>query len=278
MDPPARVRALRSGIDTLTKNLGPLVDLYRPYVDGLEHLPRDGRFLLVGNHTQSGTETLLIPHFVRSEIGARVRPLAERKLGELPGPAGNVLAAYGAVVGSPDNAAELMRHDQTILVFPGGGREIAKFKGEEYQLRWHGRAGFARVAVQHRYPIVPVALVGGDDGYRSLLTRDSALGRLSLKLNERLIDRRDSPPPLMRGIGPTLIPRPQRMYLRFAAPVDPVRPADIPESDWVAEVKDRTQRSLEAALLELQDVRRRDPYRALNPLAWRDATRPGTPC
>lgn len=278
MDPSLHVHALRTGIDALTRNLRPLVDLYRPYVDGLEQLPRDGRFLLVGNHTQSFAETLLIPHFVRREVGARVRTLAERKFGELPVPVGDMLAAYGAVIGSPDNATELMRHNQAILVFPGGGREIAKFKGEEYQLRWQGRAGFARLSVQHDYPIVPVALVGGDDVYRSLLTRDSMLGRLGLKLGEKLIDRRDSPPPIVRGIGPTLIPRPQRMYLRFAAPIDPARPADAPEADWVGTVKDRTQQALEAALAELRDIRRRDPYRRLNPLAWHDAIQPDQPC
>ena len=55
--------------DTAFGNIGPMMDLYRPYVDGLENLPRDGRFLLVGNHTQGGGEVFLIPYFVRQEIG-----------------------------------------------------------------------------------------------------------------------------------------------------------------------------------------------------------------
>ncbi|MBS9533684.1 acyltransferase family protein [Mycobacterium sp. M1] len=269
MNPPQRVQTLRSGIDTLTRGAEPLVDLFRPYVDGLENLPPDGRFLVVGNHTVSGVEGTFIPHVVRRAIGTRVRPLTERMMGELPRPVRDVLAAYGAVIGSPDNARELMRHAQTILVFPGGGREIAKFKGEEYRLRWEGRAGFARLAVENDYPIVPAALVGGDDVYRSPIARDSVLGRLSLKLGEKLTDRRDSPPPLMHGIGPTLIPRPQRMYLRFAAPIQTTAPAT--DGDWVATVKSRTQRALETALAELRDLRSHDPYRRLNPLAWHSA-------
>lgn len=276
MDPPQRVQTLRGGLDTLTRGIEPLVDLYRPYVDGLANLPRDGRFLIVGNHTVSGVEGTLIPHFVRRAIGTRVRPLTERKLGELPSPFRDVLAAYGAVVGSPDNARELMQHDQTILVFPGGGREITKFKGEEYQLRWHGRSGFARLAVETGYPIVPAALVGGDDVYKSLITRDSLLGRWSLRLNEKFSDRSDSPPPIMHGIGPTLIPRPQRMYLRFAPPIETsVGSAIAPEDDWVATVKDRTRRVLESALDDLQGIRSRDPYRQLNPWAWHGAVQPG---
>lgn len=276
MDPSQRVRRLRGGIDTLIKGIEPLVDLYRPYVDGLANLPRDGRFLIVGNHTTSGVEGTLIPHFVRRAIGTRVRPLAERKLGELPSPFRDVLAAYGAVVGSPDSARELMRHDQTILVFPGGAREIAKFKGEAYQLRWDGRSGFARLASENGYPIVPAALVGGDDVYTSPITRDSFVGRWSLRLNEKLTDHPDGPPPIMHGIGPTLIPRPQRMYLRFATPIATSDTSGATSGDdWVATVKDRTRQALEAALEDLQGLRRRDPYRQLNPLAWSSAVQPG---
>ena len=31
---------------------------------------------------------------------------------------------------------------------------MPKFKGEQYQLSWAGRAGFARVAIDNGYPIV----------------------------------------------------------------------------------------------------------------------------
>ena len=276
MNPPARIQTMRRAVDTLHDGLGPLVDLYRPYVDGLHTLPKDGRFLLVGNHTQFGVEVLLIPHYVRRAIGTRVRPLADRMMGQMRGAAGDLFAAYGAVVGAPETARELMRHNESILVFPGGGREIAKFKGEENTLRWDGRAGFARVSVENNYPIVPVALAGADDVYQSLITRDSRWGRLSLSLTAKLFGRRDTALPLLHGVGPTLIPRPQRMYLRFAAPIDTTKPARVSEQKWVATVKQNSQESLERALADLLEIRSSDPYRELNPLAWRAATQPPT--
>jgi 1-acyl-sn-glycerol-3-phosphate acyltransferase len=196
-------------------------------VEGTEELPRDGRFLLVGNHTQGGMEVFLISHFIRRAIGTRVRPLAERGMGNMRGPFGDLAAAYGAVVGTPENAQELMRHNETILVFPGGGREIAKFKGEEHTLNWQGRAGFARVAVANDYPIVPVGLVGSDDMYQSFFSRPSRLGQLSLVLSEKITGRKDMVMPLLHGIGPTLIPRPRRMYLRFGIPIDTTKPAGV---------------------------------------------------
>ena len=80
--------------------------------------------------------------------------------------------------------------------------------------------------------------------------------------------------PMMRGLGPTLIPRPQRMYLRFAAPIDTTKPARISEEKWVSRVKQNTQESLKQTLADLLAIRSSDPYRELNPLAWRAATEP----
>ncbi|WP_319458112.1 MULTISPECIES: lysophospholipid acyltransferase family protein [unclassified Mycobacterium] len=274
MNPPGRVQALRRVVETVADGVAPLVDMYRPYVDGLPNLPHDGRFLLVGNHTQSGAEALLIPLLARRAIDRRVRPLADRNFGRMGGLPGDLLAAVGAVVGAPETARELMVHDEPILVFPGGGREIAKFKGEEYLLRWQGRTGFARLSVEYGYPIVPAGLVGGDDVYRSLTTREGRWGRLSQRLTERLSGRSDMAMPLMRGIGPTLIPRPQRMYLRFGNPIDTAKPARVAEDKWVATVKDKTQQSLEQILADLLEIRSSDPYRELNPFAWRNATMP----
>ncbi len=157
----------------------------------MHNLPADGRFLLVGNHTQGGAEAFLTPPYaVRRELGVRVRPLADRQFGQMRGLFGDLLAAFGGVVGAPETARELMRHDQTILVFPGGGREIPKFKGEEYTLRWQGRSGFARIAVENGYPIVPVGglVGGGDDVYRSMTTRDSAWGSVQ-RGRERSLQR-----------------------------------------------------------------------------------------
>jgi 1-acyl-sn-glycerol-3-phosphate acyltransferase len=277
MEPSGRVQTLRRLLDTVTDGLRPVLDLQRPYVDGAEHLPADGRFLLVGNHTQFGSEVFLIPDTVRRAIGTRVRPLADRGFARMGGLPADLLAAFGGVIGEPETARELMRHDQTILVFPGGGREIPKFKGEEYTLRWQGRAGFARLSVENGYPIVPAGLVGGDDVYRSWTTRDSAYAKVSAALARRLSrinGRPDMALPLLRGIGPTLIPRPQRMYLRFGAPIDTSRPLGIGTQDWVDAVKEQTQWALERILVDLRQVRATDPYRGLNPLAWRGATTP----
>lgn len=273
MNHPPRVQRLRGALEKVHDGISPLINLWQPYVAGLENLPADGRFLLVGNHTASiGGEVLLIPHYVRRAIGTRVRPLADRRFGTKRGFGHDVMTAYGGVVGDPQTARELMRHNETILVFPGGGREIAKFKGEEYHLNWRGRSGFARVAADNDYP---VGLVGGDDVYKSLVTRDSTLGRLSRALSARLTGEPDMAMPPMRGVGPTLIPRPQRMYLRFGKPIDTTRPDGVADDDWVESVRETTKERLEAILDGLLALRASDPFRELNPLAWSSAVKAG---
>lgn len=277
IEQPARVRKLRRLVEATADGIWPAIDLSRPYVDGTENLPRDGRFILVGNHTQTGmAEAWLTCLSVRRITGMRVRPLTERGMGSMPGPIGDVLAACGGVVGTPENATKLMQNNETVLVFPGGGRELGKFKGEEYQLKWEGRAGFARVAIANDYPIVPVGHVGGDDIYHSIVKRDSFLGRLTENVGQAITGKADMTMPLTRGIGPTLIPSPQRMYLRFGQPISTRQPAGVTDDDWVATVKASTQTALENILRELQDVRSEDPFRQLNPLAWRHALRPPT--
>lgn len=272
--PPRQVQALRDAVQGIADRIEPLVGLYRPYVDGLDNLSRDGRFLLVGNHTNFAIEASLIPYVVRHEIGTLVRPLADRSLAGVPRPLGDLLAACGAVIGNRDNARELMRRNETVLVFPGGAREVPKYKGEDYSLHWQDRYGFALLSIENGYPIVPVALIGGDDVYQNLLSRDNPIARLTAGLSEKLSGRSDIAPAVLHGLGPTLIPRPQRMYLRFAEPIDTARPNGISDDDWVTTIKEETQKTLEATLADLRELRSRDPYRKLNPLAWHRALQP----
>ena len=148
---------------------------------------------------------------------------------------------------------------------------MPKFKGEDYHLFWKGRSGFARLAIAHDYPVIPVGLVGGDDVYQSLVERDSTWGRAGHLIAKYVLRQPDVNIPLIRGIGPTLIPRPRRMYLRFGTPIATRRPPRVSGAKWEASVKELTQSALEAVLADLQKLRESDPFRNLNPLGWRGA-------
>lgn len=56
------------------------------------------------------------------------------------------------VLGTPENCAALMQAGQSILVFPGGGREVMRRKGEAYRLIWKRCRGGAD---HPPYPLPP---------------------------------------------------------------------------------------------------------------------------
>lgn len=95
-----------------------------------------------------------------------------------------------------------MRRGELVMVFPGGAREVNKRKNERYKLVWKNRLGFARLAIQHGYPIVPFASVGAEHGIDIVLDNESPLLAPVQFLAEKLLGTKDGPA-LVRGVGLT---------------------------------------------------------------------------
>jgi 1-acyl-sn-glycerol-3-phosphate acyltransferase len=239
--------------------LEPARRLINPKVYGIDNLPERGA-LLVGNHTLIG---LLDAPLLCAELwerGIAVRILGNHAHFKLPRWR-DLLQSVGVVPGSPAVAEELMRRGETLLVFPGGGREVAKRKGEKYQLLWENRMGFARLAVRHGYPIVPFATVGAEDALDVLVDNDSPVLKPATRLFERLSGSPDLFP-IVRGIGPTPIPRPERQYYWFGETIDTstVRATD---DVAVSDIRDQTKASIERGIDFLLDEQRFDPNRSV---------------
>ena len=62
----------------------------------------------------------------------------------------------------------MMENGEHIMVFPGGSREVCKHKGEAYKLVWRNHLGFAHMAIEFGYDIIPVASIGGEETYEIL--------------------------------------------------------------------------------------------------------------
>ena len=70
----------------------------------------------------------------------------------------------GLVAAHPANAQRLLRDEQRLaLVFPEGQKATRKLFWQRYRLRRFGRGGFVRTAMRAGVPIVPVALIGGEE-------------------------------------------------------------------------------------------------------------------
>jgi len=255
-----------SGADmrTLSRLLQPWHVVTSPVSYGLDNIPRRGRRLFVGNHTLFG---LLDAPMLFLELYAK-RKIVLRSLGDhvhFSVPLWrDVLARYGVVDGTRENCAALMAAGEPILVFPGGAREVFKHKGEKYKLLWGDRIGFARLAIQYGYSIVPFAAVGADDAWDIVISGDELVPAPLRSVLTRLGLRTDALVPIVKGIGPTPLPRPERLYFHFAPPVD-TRPYHGRHAEEAAclEVRDHVKRAIESGLKFLLKERKADPGRDL---------------
>ncbi len=182
--------------------------------------------------------------------------------------------AHGVIDGTRENCASLMAAGESVLVFPGGAREVFKHKGEKYRLVWGDRLGFARMAIRYGYAIVPFGAVGAEDAWDIVLDGDTFVPDAVRPLLERIGVRMDTLVPLVRGIGPTPLPRPERVYFSFAPPIETrVHAGRHTSTAACIVVRDQTKLAVERTIRALLARRARDPDRELLPRLLRQFER-----
>ena len=198
---------------------------FRTEVHGIDKVP-DGRALVIANHSgQLPIDGLLIgsalmldadpPRFPRSMV--------EKWSAELPF-ISVLFPRCGQVVGAPDNARRLLEQDECLVVFPEGSRGISKTFDRRYRMVDFG-LGFMRLALETKTPIVPVAVVGGEEQYVSVA---------DLKPLARVLGMPAFPviPQLLLG---AVLPLPTKYHLHFGEPLH--FDGDADDDDAVIEQK-----------------------------------------
>jgi 1-acyl-sn-glycerol-3-phosphate acyltransferase len=145
--------------------LGPLMRLaFRPEVRGAENLPRSGGALVASNHLavlDSFVLPLMVPrrmafpakseYFTTPGVVGTLQRWFFRGMGQVPIERGNGRAARAAL----DTGIGVLREGRLFGIYPEGTRSP---DGRLYK----GRTGVARMALEARVPVVPVAMVGTD--------------------------------------------------------------------------------------------------------------------
>ena len=136
---------------------------FRPTFLGAENLNPQKPAMYVGNHTIYGVlDSPILIDYLFNEHKIAVVSLADHMHFHIP-IWKEVVKRVGGVDGIQEYAKEAMRQGYSILVFPGGGREVIKRKGEAYQLIWKQRFGFLKLAQEFGYDIAPFVALGGDE-------------------------------------------------------------------------------------------------------------------
>ncbi|HZR11051.1 MAG TPA: lysophospholipid acyltransferase family protein [Myxococcales bacterium] len=113
-------------------------------------LPFDG--LMLWTDIVLRSNPLRVPRTVMDDFVLRI-PLV-----------GTFFTRSGAVGGNRRNVHHLLEDGELVVIFPEGTNGIGKPWSERYRLQsWS--VGHAEMAIRHRAPIVPAAIVGPDDQF-----------------------------------------------------------------------------------------------------------------
>jgi len=226
--------------------------LYKHYftigVEGMEHVPRRGRAMLVGNH--SGGVALdgamvLTTCFFELEPPRLAQGMAEKFMAKTPF-MGLWATRTGQLTGLVETAEHLLEDERMLMIFPEGARGTAKLYPERNSLVHFG-SGFIRLAMKTNTPIIPFGFVGGGEAIPTI-ANSYALGKL---IGAPYV------PITPWGVA---IPAPARLELTYSEPM--IFEGRGTEEDeiiegYVEQVKQRI-----AGLIELGRARRRKA------LAW----------
>lgn len=76
---------------------------------------------------------------------------------------GRLIEPLGARPASTQSAEEAFERGEHVAVFPGGDLDAAKAWDERNQVKFGGRSGFARLAIDAGVPIVPIVTAGAGE-------------------------------------------------------------------------------------------------------------------
>ncbi|CEL99635.1 unnamed protein product [Vitrella brassicaformis CCMP3155] len=248
--------------------LGPILAPYKwlvsPQFFGFDRIPdaKKHRLLFVSNHSLWGLEMPLLIEGLYREKNIFLRGLGAHFHFYLPGHK-QIFEMMGAVDGTRPNTRLMLQKGFSVLVYPGGTREVLKnSKVQKYELMWGNRVGFAKIAVEEGVTIVPTCSVGTEDMLEILkdVPIDWLIGKSSLTV------------PIIKYPTPA---ETERVYFWFGDPVstaeekkqlDAVAGTDAYDGklqELAEQVRDKTKAAIEAGIKELQQRQADDAGRML---------------
>jgi 1-acyl-sn-glycerol-3-phosphate acyltransferase len=230
--------------------LRPVLDfVYRRYfrvqTEGVENVPSEGKAVVVGNHSGSiPLDGLMLRTALRSDHPARrdLRWLAEDFLFYLPF-AGVFMNRAGAVRACQENAERLLSRDNLIAVFPEGVQGIRKLFRDRYRLQRFGRGGYIRLCLRTRAPLIPCAIIGGEES-SPLLYRFDTLADL-LRIPYLPVTPTF---PALGALG--LVPAPTKWRIKFGEPIafDNYGPEAADDDLLVGRLSERVRSTIQSML------------------------------
>lgn len=168
---------------------------------------------------------------------------------------GPLLEPLGARPASHDSARDAYAKGHHVVVLPGGDLDAAKTWEDRNRIVFGGRAGFARLAMDHQVPVVPIVTAGAGESLFVISNGERLAQALRL---DKILRVKALPLSVSLPWGLNLgavgmlpyLPLPTKLRTRVLAPMTPTSAED---ADAYAE---RVQLTMQDALDEMTENRR----------------------
>ena len=230
-------------------------DYFRVDAYGADNVPEKGPAILVANHSGTVPYDATMSHLavynnLRNERA--VRFLVDDFIFNIP-ILGKVMEKIGGVRASFENAMELLEDGHLVMIFPEGIEGIGKLYDERYNVQEFRRAGFVRLAIKMKVPVIPVSIVGAEEIHPLIWKSEKFAEHFGLPYIPFT--------PTFPWLGPLgLVPLPSKWKITFNRPISykKFKPADAKKNSVVlkeaAKVREIISKSLKRDLKNRKSV------------------------
>lgn len=186
---------------------------FRVESEGHENIPMKGRALITPNHSgvlPIDAVMIGVDMIHKLEKPRAMRAMVDNFMGFLPF-LNTFFYRVGQVVGARRNFRDLLENDELVAVFPEGAKGTGKHFSKRYNLIKFN-VGFIELALTYKAPIIPTAVIGGEEQSPMLL---------NVKPLARMLGFPYFPvTPLFPLLGPLgFIPLPTKYYIYYGEPL-----------------------------------------------------------
>lgn len=211
---------------------------FRVQSTGHENIPLKGRALITPNHSgvlPIDAVMIGVDMIYKLDKPRVMRAMVDNFMGFLPF-LNTFFYRVGQVVGARRNFRDLLENDELVAVFPEG----AKGTGKHFSMRYNlikFNVGFIELALTHKAPIIPTAVIGGEEQSPMLF---------NIKPLARMLGFPYFPvTPLFPLLGPLgFVPLPTKYFLYYGEPLhfyEDYPPETIKDIETIRMLADKVQ-------------------------------------
>lgn len=149
-------------ISFLSSILRPFLKFYFRYeITGLSEI-RDRPYLFIANHNAGASaEVLILLCAWEKDTDKKIPVYALAHKFVFTNPLTRIFfEALGSVPASYDDAYEVLHSGASLIIFPGGERQVMRPLWKDEERHFYGRLGWAKIAINSKVPVVPIKIDG----------------------------------------------------------------------------------------------------------------------